>query len=101
LTDRAHRARKLLRHRLWSAVTSNWRGRPLTSHEVVVNLIGATTNKKGLKVRSQLDTGYYPIGVKVTKAELAAVPLTRHDFHGDWNYTVHSEPLAPGGTTEP
>ncbi|MHB1599043.1 MAG: ISAzo13 family transposase [Acidimicrobiales bacterium] len=90
-----------IEHRLWSAVTSNWRGRPLTSHEVVVNLIGATTNKKGLKVRSQLDTGYYPIGVKVTKAELAAVPLTRHDFHGDWNYTVYSEPLAPGGTTEP
>lgn len=81
-----------IEHRLWSAVTSNWRGRPLTSHEVVVNLIGATTNKKGLKVRAHLDTGYYPTGVKVTNKELAAVPLTKHDFHGDWNYTVHPTP---------
>ena len=79
-----------IEHRLWSAVTSNWRGRPLTSHEVIVNLIGATTNKRGLKVRAHLDTGYYPQGVKVTKAELAAVPLTNHAFHGDWNYTVHA-----------
>jgi len=54
---------------------SNWRGRPLTSHEVVVNLIGATTNKKGLKVQAHLDTGSYPTGVKITNAELAAVPL--------------------------
>ncbi len=85
-----------IEHRLWSAVTSNWRGRPLTSHEVVVNLIGATTNKKGLKVRAHRDTGYYPTGVKITKTELAAVPLTRHDFHGDWNYTVHPGPPAAG-----
>ena len=83
-----------IEHRLWSAVTSNWRGRPLTSHEVVVNLIGATTNNKGLRVHAHLDTGYYPIGVKVTKSELAAVPLTKHDFHGDWNYTVHPKPQA-------
>jgi Rhodopirellula transposase DDE domain len=80
-----------IEHRLWSAVSMNWRGRPLTSHEVVVNLIGATTNKKGLKVQAHLDTGYYPEGIKITKAELAAVPLTAHDFHGDWNYTVHPE----------
>ncbi len=79
-----------IEHRLWSAVTSNWRGRPLTSHEVVVNLIGATTNKRGLKVRAHLDTGHYPQGIKITKAELAAVALTNHDFHGDWNYTVHA-----------
>lgn len=78
-----------IEHRLWSAVTSNWRGRPLTSHEVVVNLIGATTNKGGLKVQAHRDTGYYPTGVKITKTQLAAVPLTKHDFHGDWNYTVH------------
>ncbi|MCA1707853.1 MAG: ISAzo13 family transposase, partial [Actinobacteria bacterium] len=89
-----------IEHRLWSAVTSNWRGRPLTSHEVVVNLIGATTNKKGLKVRAHLDTGYYPTGVKVTKTELAAVPLTKHDFHGDWNYTVHPGPPAARRTTD-
>jgi len=89
-----------IEHRLWSAVTSNWRGRPLTSHEVVVNLIGATTNKKGLKVRAVLDTGYYPTGVKVTNAELAAVPLTKHDVHGDWNYTVHPAPPASSDTTD-
>jgi hypothetical protein len=88
-----------IEHRLWSAVSTNWRGRPLTSHEVVVNLIGATTNKRGLKVHAQLDTGYYPEGVKITKAELAAVPLTQHEFHGDWNYTVHPAPVAAKRTT--
>ncbi len=80
-------------HRLWSHVSMNWRGRPLTSHEVIVELIGATTTKTGLKVRAELDPGYYPEGVKVTKAELEAVPLTKHEFHGDWNYTVR--PTSP------
>jgi hypothetical protein len=84
-----------IEHRLWSAVSMNWRGRPLTSHEVVVSLIGATTNKGGLKVQAHLDTGYYPQGIKITTAQLAAVPLTAHDFHGDWNYTVHpAQPAA-------
>ncbi len=84
-----------IEHRLWSAVSMNWRGRPLTNHEVVVNLIGATTNKRGLKVHAHLDTGSYPKGTKISNAELAAVPLTRHDFHGDWNYTVHpAQPIA-------
>lgn len=86
-----------IEHRLWSAVTSNWRGRPLTSHEVIVNLIGATTNRKGLK--AHLDTGYYPTGIKVTNKELAAVSLTKHDFHGDWNYTVHPTPPSGVATT--
>jgi hypothetical protein len=67
----------------------NWRGRPLTSHEVVVSLIGATTNKRGLKVQAHLDTGSYPKGLKITTAEVDAVPLSRHEFHSDWNYTVH------------
>jgi Rhodopirellula transposase DDE domain len=84
-----------IEHRLFSAITSNWRGRPLTSHEVVVNLIGATTNSRGLNVRAERDAGSYPLSVKVTKTELAAVPLTRHDFHGDWNYTVHPAPKRP------
>ena len=66
----------------------NWRGRPLTSHQVVVNLIGATTNSKGLKVRTHRDTDTYPLGIQISNAELAAVPVTPHDFHGDWNYTV-------------
>ena len=87
-----------IEHRLFSAISSNWRGRPLTSHEVIVNLIGATTNKRGLKVQARLDTGSYPLGVKITKAEVAAVSLTRHEFHGDWNYTVH--PRTPGADAE-
>ena len=75
-------------HRLFSAISMNWRGRPLTSHQVVVELIAATTTTTGLKVRAQLDQGHYPTGIKVTDKQLAAVPLRRHDFHGDWNYTI-------------
>jgi hypothetical protein len=76
-------------HRLWSQVSMNWRGRPLTSHEVIVDLIGATTTSTGLKVRAELDQGYYyPEGVKISKKEMDALALRRHDFHGDWNYTV-------------
>ncbi|MGH9044206.1 MAG: ISAzo13 family transposase [Acidimicrobiales bacterium] len=77
-----------IEHRLWSAVSMNWRGRPLTSHEVVVNLIGATTTSTGLNVHAERDTGAYPKGLKITKKQFEAVPLVRHDFHGDWNYTV-------------
>jgi Rhodopirellula transposase DDE domain len=66
----------------------NWRGRPLTSHEVIVELIGATTTHTGLGVRAELDRGRYLLGVKVGDQELAAVPLERHRFHGEWNYTV-------------
>jgi hypothetical protein len=65
---------------------------------VVVNLIGATTNKGGLKVQAHLDTGSYPLGVKITKAEVASLPLTRHDFHGDWNYTLHPSGERTTGT---
>jgi hypothetical protein len=71
----------------------NWRGRPLTSYRVIVQLIANTTTAKGLKVQAELDQGHYPVGVKITKEELAAVPLTRHEFQGDWNYTVHPELL--------
>ncbi|GAC1353664.1 MAG: hypothetical protein NVSMB4_15310 [Acidimicrobiales bacterium] len=88
-------------HRLWSHVSMNWRGRPLTSHEVVVNLIGATKTRKGLKVRAHLDQGYYPIGTKVTDAELAAIDLQPHAFHGEWNYgiTGSHHPSSPQTTT--
>jgi hypothetical protein len=82
-----------IEHRMFSFITMNWRGRPLTSYRVVVQLIANTTTTKGLKIEAELDEGYYPTGVKVTNKELAAVPLTRHEFHGDWNYTVHSSPL--------
>lgn len=78
-----------IEHRLFSFISQNWRSKPLSSHEVIVNLIAATTNRKGLKVRCELDTGKYPAGVKVTDQEMAQVNLERHSFHGDWNYTIH------------
>jgi hypothetical protein len=78
-----------IEHRLCSAISMNWRGRPLTSHAVIVELLGATTAHTGLRVRAELDRGRYPLGVKVGNQELAAVPLVRHEFHGEWNYTLH------------
>jgi hypothetical protein len=78
-----------IEHRLCSAISMNWRGRPLASHQVLVELLGATTTHTGLRVRAELDRGRYPLGVKVGNQELAAVPLVRHEFHGEWNYTLH------------
>lgn len=77
-----------IEHRLFSHISMNWAGQPLTSHEVVVELIGATTTRTGLHVRAKRDTRTYPTGVKVTDAELASVRLQPHEFHGDWNYTM-------------
>jgi transposase len=74
-----------IEHRLFSHITMNWRGRPLTSHEVIVNTIAATTTRTGLTVRAGLDTGAYDTGVKVSDRQMDALPLTRHDWHGDWN----------------
>ena len=67
----------------------HWRGRPLESHEVIVELIGATRTHTCLRVRAELDRGRYPLGVKVGDEELAAVPLVRHGFRGEWNYALH------------
>ena len=77
-----------IEHRLFSHITMNWRGRPLTSLAVILNCIAATTTKKGLKVSASIDRGDYPLKVKVSKKEMDAVPLSRHTFHGEWNYTV-------------
>ena len=77
-----------IEHRMFSYISENWRGRPLVSHEVIVNLIANTTTTKGLTVRSELDTGSYPAGLKVSDEELAALRLKRSRFHGDWNYFV-------------
>jgi hypothetical protein len=77
-----------IEHRLFSFITQNWRGKPLISHQVIVQLIAATTTKTGLKVRCELDPNTYPAGIKVAEAELASVNLRRHDFHGEWNYTI-------------
>jgi Rhodopirellula transposase DDE domain len=77
-----------IEHRLFSQISTNWRGQPLTSHEVAVNLIGATTIRGGLTVHAELDPNRYPEGVKVTDRELASLRIKRHKFHGEWNYTV-------------
>jgi transposase len=77
-----------IEHRLFSAITQNWRGKPLVSHEVVVNLIGATTTRTGLQVRSELDTSRYPAGRTVSDDELEAIYLRRDPFHGEWNYSL-------------
>ena len=77
-----------IEHRLFSAISQNWRGKPLISHEVAVNLIGATTTRTGLRVRSGLDTGLYPAGRTVSDGELDALYLRREPFHGEWNYSL-------------
>ena len=77
-----------IEHRLFSYISMNWRGKPLVSHEAIVNLIAATTTKKGLKVRAELDSGHYPKGIKVTDEELETVRILREDFHGEWNYSI-------------
>lgn len=77
-----------IEHRLFSYISLNWRGQPLVSHEVIVNLIAATTTCKGLRVRAQLDTNSYPKGIKVSDDEFASIRLARDDFHGEWNYTI-------------
>jgi hypothetical protein len=78
-----------IEHRLFSHITMNWRGRPLVSHDVIVDLIGATKTASGLRVKARLDKRKYPQEVAVSEDELNAVNLTRHHFHGDWNYTIH------------
>ncbi len=83
---------------LFSFITKNWRARPLTSYRTIVELIGATKTKSGLRVLAEWDQGSYPTGVKVTDEQLAAVPLRPHDWHGEWNYTITPpEPSAAEG----
>ena len=77
-----------IEHRLFSHISMNWRGQPLISHEVIVNLIAATTTQKGLKVRASIDSKLYPKGIKVTDEEFTAIRIQRDDFHGEWNYSI-------------
>lgn len=77
-----------IEHRMFCHITENWRGRPLVSHAVVVNLIGSTRTRTGLHVGAQLDTNSYATGIKVTDAELESVRLKKATFHGEWNYTI-------------
>ena len=79
-------------HRLFAQITRNWRGRPLTSHQAVVELISATTTTTGLTVTAELDTSKYPTGLLYTKKQVNALPIDYHGFHDDWNYTVRPEP---------
>jgi transposase len=83
-----------IEHRLFSHITMNWRGRPLASHEIIVNSIAATTTRTGLAVHAELDEGAYPAGIKVSDAEMGALPLVCHYWHGEWNYTLLPAPPA-------
>ena len=88
-----------IEHRLFSFISINWRARPLTDYQVVVETITATTTDTGLTVDAVLDTGIYPTGARYTDKQMKTMPLTRHDFHGEWNYTIHSGPC-PGSRPE-
>ena len=85
-----------IEHRLFSAISQNWRGKPLISHEVMVNLIAATTTRTGLRVRSALDEGLYPKGVTVPDREMATLYLKPEAFHGEWNYALLPRQRLPG-----
>jgi hypothetical protein len=87
-----------IEHRLFSHITMNWRGRPLASHEIIVNSIAATVTRAGLAVHAELDTGTYPAGVTVTRAEMDALPAVSHYWHGEWNYTLLPAPPGPPAT---
>jgi hypothetical protein len=83
-----------IEHRLFSAITMNWRGRPLTSHQVIIETISAVTTTTGLKVTAVLDVGIYPKGIKISNKDMTAFEakhVHRHDFHGDWNYTISAD----------
>ena len=78
-----------IEHRMFSFITQNWRGKPLINRATIVNLIGSTKTKEGLKIRCELDPKTYPKGIKVPDAQLEKVELKKHKFHGDWNYTIY------------
>ncbi|QEH32916.1 Rhodopirellula transposase [Aquisphaera giovannonii] len=77
-----------IEHRMFCHITQNWRGRPLVSHEVIINLIANTATDRGLTIQAELDPGSYPTGIKVTDEQLAAVNITPNAFHGEWNYSI-------------
>ena len=77
-----------IEHRLFSFITQNWRGKPLVSYQAIVQLIAATTTRTGLNVKSEIDTAIYPPGIKVSDSDMAAINLSPHVFHGEWNYTI-------------
>jgi hypothetical protein len=80
-----------IEHRMFSFITMNWRGRPLTSVRTIIELISATTTDTGLTIQAAYDPTWYPTGIKITDSQLAAVPLQPHDWHGEWNYTINAQ----------
>jgi hypothetical protein len=84
-----------IEHRLFAFITMNWRGKPLLSHQVIVQLIGATTTETGLRVCCELDENLYPKGIKVSEEEMRAICITRDEFHGEWNYTISPNQQPP------
>jgi hypothetical protein len=80
-----------IEHRMFSFITMNWRGKPLTSLRTIIELISATSTSTGLTIQADYDPGWYPKGVKITDKQLAALPLAPHDFHGEWNYTINAQ----------
>src|ERR1039458_7699083 len=82
-----------IEHRLFAHISMNWRGRPLVSHEVVVQLIAATTTRQGLRVHAERDLGSYPLKVQVTDDDLATIHLRPHEFHEEWNYDLLPKPI--------
>lgn len=92
-----------IEHRLFSHISMNWRGRPLTSHEVIIETIGAVTTTTGLSVKAALDTGIYPKGIRIPDKQWKTFEtqhVQRHEFHGDWNYTIHGTPQQLSDTPE-
>jgi len=81
-----------IEHRLFSFITQNWRGKPLVSYQTIVQLIASTTTRTGLNIKCIIDPNTYPAGVKVSDADMAALNLSPHSFHGEWNYTIAPRP---------
>ena len=84
-----------IEHRLFAFITMNWRGKPLVSHQVIVQLIGSTSTETGLKVCCEIDGNRYPRGIKVPEREMQAINISRHEFHGEWNYTISPNQQPP------
>jgi hypothetical protein len=84
-----------IEHRLFAFITMNWRGKPLVSHQVIVQLIGSTTTDTGLQVCCEIDGNLYPKGIKVSDQEIQGLNITRNQFHGEWNYTISPSQQPP------
>ena len=83
-----------IEHRMFSFITMNWRGKPLTSVRTIIELISATATSTGLTIQADYDPSWYPKGVKISDQQLAALPLRPHDFHGEWNYTLNAQSIS-------